>query len=115
MSPEPQPDDRGGEQLSSVFDMLASGRRRFLLCLLSRAGGDEPLSNVIASAEEWQGRHTERARDRLQKQLYHVDLPKLEHAGLIAIDDNVVRLTELGERAELVRRAATEAFRDRRW
>lgn len=106
----PDPDGERSESLSRVLEALSDEHRRFLLCHLSRSGGSEPLADLCNEFDEWIGEHTRESRSRIRLELTHKHLPKLEAAGLVDVEDGIVRATEEGERADDVRRRARDAL-----
>lgn len=83
--------------LDDVFDALAARQRRQLLAALRQAGTAEQLSSLASSlAGDPNPAGTESA-GHVELQLYHVHVPKLVDAGLLACDGTLVELTEDGE------------------
>ena len=94
----------GGAEIDRFFDALGDTRRRLVLLYLNRHdyADLEPLAEYIA---EYEGDDTsdEQVR-RVQIDLHHHQLPKLEDHGLLARDvrTNVARLEPLPEAVERI-------------
>lgn len=81
----------------TVFELLASGRRRAVLRRLDGDEGAVPLPELVAAvvAREASVEFTPDQHERVAVSLEHVHLPKLDDAGVIEYDDSgTVRLRE---------------------
>ena len=84
-----------GPSVDELFDVLSARRRRLALRHLLRAGDShvEELAESVAGSAGTGGENRKH-RERLLTGLCHVDLPKLEDAGLVTVSDEVVSATE---------------------
>lgn len=84
---------------SRYFDALAHARRRFAIDILSDATAPMALADLAAEIAAREsggtGAHLEQQK-RVQTDLYHCHVPKLEAAGLVEFDRErrTVRLVE---------------------
>jgi len=106
-SPLLRSDDGEPEPLSAdtVFELLASRRRRFVLYHLVDADGDVALDALVSHVVEWETAGLTPPRgheDRVATALHHVHLPRLASAGVLAYDDGDETVRYLGS-AELER------------
>lgn len=93
---EPTDDTSGnaGDRLNALFTCLAVPGRRFDLGVLHDRAPDPVERTALADAlasefgDDPPDRVTEERRERARIVLYHVHLPKLEDAGLIASSDD---------------------------
>ena len=86
----------GGPSVDELFDVLSARRRRLALRHLLRVGESlhvKELAESVAGTASPRGGDRER-RKRLITGLCHVDLPKLEDAGLVTVSDEVVSATD---------------------
>ena len=76
-------------EMDRLFDVLANGERRCVLRSLHDAGGTASFDEVVADvARQTLTRPpTHSDRRRIATSLYHVHLPKLESAELVAGSD----------------------------
>lgn len=93
--------------LDTVFELLASSRRRSALYVLYRSDGSVALSDLVAEVASME----EVAPERVATALHQVHLPKLADAGVVEYDaeDETVRLVTPSER---FRRYLTSAADD---
>ncbi|MFB6130195.1 MAG: hypothetical protein ABEJ28_05175 [Salinigranum sp.] len=90
---------------SEIYRILADGTRRRILASLSEEG-TTTVPTLIAGITDGSNWGT------TEVSLHHNHLPKMENAGLIAYDDaGDLGLTNLGERAESIRRCAVDVLR----
>lgn len=90
----------------AVFDCLTAGRRRVALSVLESADA-LPVDSLAARVAARSGDGTTEREIRVS--LHHVDLPKLEGAGLVDRDDGSVRIADHQALADpAVRRAVEE-------
>ncbi|NHN48506.1 hypothetical protein G9464_13015 [Halostella sp. JP-L12] len=86
----------GGPSADELFDVLSTRRRRLALRHLLRVGDalrvEELAAGVAGTASD--GAEVRERRERLLTGLRHVDLPKLEDAGLVTVSDRVVSATD---------------------
>lgn len=115
---EQPPDDEGLSQ-STVFDVLSSRRRRWVLRLLDEAGGSLDLTTLterVAALEVGVpvDELPSQARKRVYVSLYQTHIPKLEDVGLVTYDSDtgLVRRTE---RATSIDPYLTDRTPDRDW
>ncbi|WP_162991562.1 DUF7504 family protein [Halostella salina] len=85
------------EQLDpgTLFELLSNRRQRLVLRRLVRDRDGLPLYDLaecVAEAEDADGDREHRGR--VYTSLHHVDLPKLTDAGVVTVDDDVVRPTD---------------------
>lgn len=98
--PEQSPTaDAQDQTIDELFDALRAERRRTVLSVLSdreRRMDLESLAEAVVAAED--GRAGEDAVQRTRVRLYHVHLPKLDDADLVAFDrdDCTVAAPEAG-------------------
>jgi hypothetical protein len=86
----------GGPSVDELFDVLSARRRRLSLRHLLRVGESlhvEELAESVAGTAPREGGERGQ-RERLLAGLCHVDLPKLEDAGLMTVSDRVVSATD---------------------
>lgn len=75
-------DPAQGPSPDVVFDVLRASRRRYVLHLLSNRD-----STTVSTLVAWLARHEpETESNRIELSLHHTHLPKLENAGLIAVN-----------------------------
>lgn len=67
---------------ASLGQTVADNRRRAVLCVLSQRGS----ASLGELTEEVQVTCDAPSADRLRLELYHIHLPKLDDAGLVAFD-----------------------------
>lgn len=112
MTPPVDGSDRDGEsagagmtpaQIDELFAALADERRRIALRCLRRAGGSAPFDDLVddVSRETAAERGGYNRRRDVATSLYHVHLPKLAAADLVAAFDPQGTVS-LGERADAV-------------
>ncbi len=79
----------GPAEIDRLFDVLGDAERRYALRSLTDAGGtvsfDDLVDDVARQAVTTPPNHAERRE--IATSLYHVHLPKLEAAGLVAESD----------------------------
>ncbi|WP_254820923.1 DUF7344 domain-containing protein [Haloglomus halophilum] len=77
----------GGE---SATDRPPGTRYSYLIALLGRLEGQVTIDRVTDAVHEWEHEHTESASDRtwfdIHEELYLVDLPVLDRAGIVSFD-----------------------------
>ncbi|USZ68073.1 hypothetical protein NGM10_15235 [Halorussus salilacus] len=80
-------------KLDAALDLLSNHRRRYVLYALRRRGGAVTLEELAEQVASWEDDGADEKRVRAA--LYHNQLPRLESAGVVALDPetNVVRLT----------------------
>ena len=84
-------DPQGTNNLGTVFDLLRSPRRRYLLYYLYRTEDEEvPFEAAIRGIREFDSAGPETAtvetRQSIRTNLIHVDLPKLGSVGVLEYD-----------------------------
>jgi predicted transcriptional regulator len=95
--------------VTEVCELLAERRRRHVCALLGRRAPrtlDDLASAVAAREAGSEGAVTAEHRERVKLSLYHVHLPRLAEAGVVAFDRDAGRVAR-GEAAAEV--AATLA------
>lgn len=117
-SPDVPNPDRPEDHVSveEIHRLLASARRRYVLSHLSSSPGEDvPFDDVVTAVAERErpdpGPLTH--RDRVETDLHHVHLPKLEDSGVVTHD--AVTRTVRYEPSEAVEAllAVSEAYGDR--
>jgi Flp pilus assembly protein TadB len=85
----------------TVFDILSSPRRRYVLYYLRKEGGPVELTDLAAKLAEWEydvssEELTEQQRKRIYVSLYQTHVPRLASAGLIDYDSDsgLITLTD---------------------
>lgn len=75
-------------ELDDLFDALADRERRAVLRTLRREGGAMPFDQLVDTvARDTAGQADHNRRRRVATSLHHVQLPKLESAGLVSESD----------------------------
>ncbi|WP_144799904.1 DUF7344 domain-containing protein [Halorubrum depositum] len=97
----------------AVLAAIADGRRRAVLRSLRRDDGDaadlDALVDEVYSDARRDGAVTDAERRRIRTGLHHVDLPKLEAAGLVEYDPDEKRVRSVeGTFARQLRSAVDE-------
>lgn len=94
---------RNQESLSqdTVFDLLSSPRRRFILYYLRSHGGEASLDELTTQIAAWENgldpdELTSQDEKRVYVSLYQTHIPKFEETGIVEYDsdEGIVRLTE---------------------
>lgn len=85
----------------TVFDILSSPRRRYVLYYLRKEGGPVELTDLAAELAEWEydvssEDLTKQQRKRIYVSLYQTHVPRLASAGLIEYDSDsgLISLTD---------------------
>ncbi|WP_121821506.1 DUF7344 domain-containing protein [Halostella salina] len=89
----------------TVFELLASRRRRFVLYALADTDGEVPFDALVAQVVEWETAGLTPPRgheDRVATALHHVHLPRLAAEGVVSYDESDDTVRYLGS-AELER------------
>lgn len=71
---------------STIFDLLANARRRHVLQYLGQAIGAVRVSDLADQLALLEGDHTHEQYERICTGLVHIDVPRLEAAGVLAYD-----------------------------
>lgn len=78
----------GGKE--STVDQPPGTRYSYLIALLGRLEGQVTIDRVTDAVHEWEREHTESASGRtwfdIHEELYLVDLPVLDRAGIVSFD-----------------------------
>lgn len=108
-------DDATGQSASTVFDLLASERRRYLLVALMEHGPTIALPDLAdeVATREYAVPFSEIPEEDvldIYSLLYHKHVPKLVDAGVVAYDQehDLVRLTNVDESLERFLRETPE-------
>lgn len=96
-----------------LFTALSNHRRRFTLYACHQADGEMTLSDLAEQVAAWEydkplPEVTSNERKRVYTSLQQHHLSKLEDAGLIEFDGDLVTLTEKAERIDLYLEIVTE-------
>lgn len=93
--------DRDQLTRDTVYDILSSPRRRYVLYYLRREGGPVKLTDLADELAEWEyetpGEElTKQQRKRMYVSLYQTHVPRLASAGVIDYDSDTgtIRLTD---------------------
>jgi DNA-binding transcriptional ArsR family regulator len=96
----------------TVFDLLSSARRRYILYFLRQHGGEASINELATQLAAWENdvsteELTRQDEKRVYVSLYQTHVPKLEERGIVEYDSdsNVVTLT--GRAYELDRYLST--------
>ncbi len=93
---------RSREEKNTVFAVLSSHRRRYMLHALQNAGGEATLGNLAEQVAAWEyGKSVDEItsveRKRVYTSLQQHHLEKLESAGLIEVEHDRITTTERGD------------------
>lgn len=93
---------RSREEKDTVFAVLSSHRRRYMLHALQNADGEATLGELAEQVAAWEyGKSVEEItsteRKRVYTSLQQHHLEKLETAGLIEVEHDRITATERGE------------------
>lgn len=80
----------------TVHGVLTDPHRTAILRVLQGVRTPEPLSAITRGVAQELGLSGTDEIERLRRRIYHVDVPKLEEAGLVVHQDGVVELTAVG-------------------
>lgn len=80
----------------TVHGVLSDPHRTAILRVLQGVKTPEPLSAITRGVALELGLSGTDEMQRLELRVYHVDVPKLEEAGLVVFQDGIVELTEEG-------------------
>lgn len=85
----------------TVFDLLSSARRRYILYYLRQHGGEATINELASQIAVWENdvpeeELTSQDEKRVYVSLYQTHIPKLEERGIVEYDSDssVVRLTD---------------------
>lgn len=124
-----EPDNADNPSISEIFDVLADSRRRQVLHIIDH-GEDVALAQVakeIAPHTNGPPRNEvlkkknmvrqevpEDSLNRITTSLHHVDIPKMEHAGLVEFDPDqkTIRATENASQLEHILAIAQSPVED---
>lgn len=100
--------------IDQVYETLAHDERRAILDMLASGDGELDLEGLVERARTWNG-VSRQDEQRYTVRLVHQHLPKMTEAGLVVYDRDAghVSITDAGVRANLVRRHATDVFREK--
>lgn len=68
---------------TTIFELLANDRRRYVLQYLSQAVGAVRVSDLADQLALWEGTHTYERYERICTSLVHVHVPKLADVGVV--------------------------------
>ena len=71
---------------TTLFELLANDRRRYVLHYLSQMIGAVSLDDLIEQVARWEDDPTRDRRERILTDLHHTHLPKLTDAGVVRYD-----------------------------
>lgn len=82
----------------TVFDLLSSARRRYILYYLRREGGSASINELAAQIAAWENgvareELTSQDEKRVYVSLYQTHVPKLEDQGIIEYDSQSGEVT----------------------
>lgn len=86
--------------VDGLFDALSDERRRLVADCLLRQNGPMEIErladHVVAETRRTSSRQRDESRERELTRLHHVDVPKLEAAGLVTyeVDRGIVKPTD---------------------
>lgn len=80
----------------TAHGVLTDPHRTAILRVLQGAKTPEPLSAIARGVAQELGLSGTDEMERLEIRIYHVDVPKLDEAGLVVYQDGSVELTEIG-------------------
>jgi hypothetical protein len=95
----------------TVFDLLSSARRRYILYYLRRHGGKVSINDLAAEIASWENDKpidelTAQEEKRVYVSLYQTHVPKLESQGIVEYDSETGMIT-LTDRATQMDRYLT--------
>ena len=94
------------ETKNTLFSVLSSHRRRYVLYACNQADGETTLSDVAEQVAAWEydkpiAEITSTERKRVYTSIQQHHLSKLEDAGLITVDGDRLASTEKGQNLEV--------------
>ena len=82
--------------LDAVFDALAHRHRRYVVDVLEGRERAMNTADLARDVAELDGRADPDATRRVRTELYHRHLPRMASAGVVTVDDGMVRLSADG-------------------